>query len=183
MGSADDTLGRGIWWCDRRLALLTEDVMDTFALLRRMWEHVVWGDRQLWDAVEQHAGSDLWKEYVHILGAEEVWLSRLERRASRAAVWPDLAVAEAGALRQANEDGYRRWLVDVDPGTLAIPLEYRNTAGQPFATTPADILTHVALHGQYHRGKINQMLRQNGATPTPVDFISWARGSPAARTR
>lgn len=149
--------------------------MNALPLLRRMWDHAMWADRQLWDAVVQHVGSDLWKEYVHVLGAEEVWLSRLERRPSRAAVWPDLTVAEAASLRQANEDGYRRWLEEVDPGALAVPLEYRNTAGQPFATTPSDILTHVAVHGQYHRGKINLMLRQSGTTPVPVDFIVYAR--------
>jgi uncharacterized damage-inducible protein DinB len=39
------------------------------------------------------------------------------------------------------------------------------------------------LHGQYHRGKINLLLRQAGLAPAPVDFISFVRGVPAATTR
>ena len=34
--------------------------------------------------------------------------------------------------------------------------------------------------GQYHRGKINLLLRQQQATPIPVDCIAFLRGSPAA---
>ena len=44
------------------------------------------------------------------------------------------------------------------------------------------MLLQVALHGQYHRGKINLMLRQAGLPPTPTDYISFARGVPAATT-
>jgi hypothetical protein len=38
------------------------------------------------------------------------------------------------------------------------------------------------LHGQYHRGKINLLLRQSGAEPAPADYISYVRGVPAAVT-
>ena len=155
-------------------------MVDALGLLRRMWDHAVWADLQLWDAVAANPGGQIWKEYAHILGAEEVWLARLERRASRAAVWPELGVEDAAALRRANEEGYARLLGRLRPDELDVPIEYRNTAGLSFSSTPADIITHVALHGQYHRGKINLLLRQQEATPMPVDCIAFLRGSPAA---
>jgi uncharacterized damage-inducible protein DinB len=49
-------------------------------------------------------------------------------------------------------------------------------------TPVGDILLQVALHGQYHRGKVNLLLRDAALPPAPVDFISFARGVPAATT-
>jgi uncharacterized damage-inducible protein DinB len=57
-----------------------------------------------------------------------------------------------------------------------------NSAGQSFETPVSDMLLQVALHGQYHRGKINLMLRQAHLPPTPTDYIAFARGVPAATT-
>ena len=41
-------------------------------------------------------------------------------------------------------------------------------------------LLHVPLHGQYHRGKINLLLRQAGRQPAPTDYITFVRGVSAA---
>ena len=57
-----------------------------------------------------------------------------------------------------------------------------NSAGQSFETPVSDMLLQVALHGQYHRGKINLLLRQAHLPPTPTDYIAFARGVPAAVT-
>ena len=59
---------------------------------------------------------------------------------------------------------------------------YVNSAGQSFETPVSDMLLQVFLHGQYHRGKVNLMLREGGLPPVPTDYISWARGVPAAVT-
>ena len=39
------------------------------------------------------------------------------------------------------------------------------------------------VHGQYHRGKVNLLLRQEGMSPVPGDFIAYVRGAPAATSR
>lgn len=158
--------------------------MDTIALLRRMWAHVSWADDLLWNALATSSGeSASWREYAHIVGAEEVWLSRLEGRAARLAVWPDVAREELAPRRDEVVADYARYLGALTTESLDTPVRYRNSAGQEFTNTVADILTHLALHGQYHRGKINAMLRQSGSDPVPVDYIAWVRGAPAAVTR
>jgi len=60
---------------------------------------------------------------------------------------------------------------------------YTNSAKREFSTALGDILVHVALHGQYHRGKVNLLLRENGLEPVPADFIAFVRGAPAATQR
>ena len=66
---------------------------------------------------------------------------------------------------------------------MEAPVAYTTSAGKSFANTVKDILLHVAMHAQYHRGKINLLLRQAGLEPAPADYIAFIRGAPAARTR
>ena len=158
--------------------------MTAVALIRRLWDHTFWADDLILRALLAggEPPADAWREYTHTVGAEEVWLARLEGRATRAPVWPTLDLAEATALLESVRAGYVALLGGLDEGRLAEPLTYRNTAGAEFTNTIADILTHVALHGQYHRGKINLLLRGQGLEPGPADYISFARGVPAATT-
>lgn len=156
--------------------------MSALAQLRRLWDHVVWADGELVNAMIGMAGppADAVREYAHIIGAEEVWMARLDQRPPRCAVWPDLGLAELGDLRLVVQRDYARLLAALDDGDLARDVAYVNSAGRSFTTPIGDILLHVALHGQYHRGKVNLMLREAGLPPAPTDFISFARGVAAA---
>lgn len=158
--------------------------MDAIALLRRVWGHLSWADGLLWNALSTPRDGDaaVWREYSHIIGAEEVWLARLEARSATLPVWPEVPREELAARRAESVAGYSRYLDALTAATMDVPVRYRNTAGKEFTNSVADILTHVALHGQYHRGKINAMLRESEIDPVPVDYIAWARGAPAAVT-
>lgn len=157
--------------------------MDTVSLIRRLFAHAAWADRLVLDALIA-AGDDapavVWREYAHVLGADAVWLSRLELAPQPMPVWPELSRDEVVALRETVVTGYERYLAGVSDEALNAPLDYVNSAGQAFTNTPLEILTHVAMHAQYHRGKINQILRHGGSEPAPVDYISYVRGVPAA---
>jgi len=48
--------------------------------------------------------------------------------------------------------------------------------GEPFESTLGDILTHLPIHGQHHRGQIAAHLRASGSVPPVIDFIHAARG-------
>ena len=151
--------------------------------IRRMWDHSVWADGLVFNTLgNAHDAEAAWTEYSHIIGAEETWLSRLEKRAPRAAIWPKLDRHEVALLRESVVNGYANYLNALDEAALAQTIEYTNSAGRTFQTPCADILIHVALHGQYHRGKINLLLRQSGAEPLPVDYIAFVRGAAAATT-
>jgi len=157
--------------------------MTAVAQLRRLWDHAAWADAILLTTLEAlPAGppAAVLREYAHVLGAEEVWLARLERRAPRVPVWPELTLTEVGTLAREVRAGYTRYLAALDEAELSQGVDYTNSAGRAFTTAVADILLHVVLHGQYHRGKVNLLLRQAELTPAPVDFISYVRGVPAA---
>jgi uncharacterized damage-inducible protein DinB len=153
--------------------------------LRRLWAHAEWADGLLLAALERQPNppAEALREYAHILGAEETGLARLEGRAARVAVWPEVAPEAVGELARAVRAGYSAYLTSLAEAELDRGVAYVNSAGLAFTTPAVDILLQVMLHGQYHRGKINLLLRQAGLAPAPVDFISFVRGVPAAIRR
>jgi uncharacterized damage-inducible protein DinB len=155
--------------------------VNTSDIIRRLWAHAAWADTALLEALRDEAGTaDARRELAHVVGAEEVWLARLEGRAPRSAVWPDAASSAIEEQVRATHRGYATYLSALQDQDLGASVTYTNSAGQTFENTVGDILLHVGLHGQYHRGKINLLLRQCGRQPAPVDFIAFVRGVPAA---
>lgn len=150
--------------------------------LRQLTEHCLAADAALADSLRAAASvpDTVVREYAHILGAEEVWLSRLEGRAARTAVWPDASLGDALKLRQEVAGAYLAYVARLTNADLERLVSYRNSAGLTFSNSIADILLHVMLHGQYHRGKVNLLLRQGGLVPVPTDYIAFVRGVPAA---
>jgi len=146
------------------------------ATLRKLWAHLAWADETLLRALEAGTPSpDTVREYAHILGADEIWLARLEHRAPRTPVWPALTLDELQATATKVQEGYRAYLDTLTEEMLAQDLAYTNTAGKSFENPVGDILLHVALHAQYHRGKVNLLLRQAGLVPASTDYIVFIR--------
>lgn len=157
--------------------------MNAIDIIRKLWGHCQWADATVFDAVRNCPDdSEAWREYAHILGAEAVWLARLEGRVSQVPVWPTLAVEDAEQLRAALITGYEAYIAALHATSLSEEVTYRNSAGTEFTSSTGDMLLQVLLHGQYHRGKISLLLRQTVDTSAPVDYISFVRGVPAAVT-
>ena len=152
--------------------------------LRRLFDHLAWADARaldsLWNAPVSPEVSAARERLAHILGAEHVWLARLQERAAQVAVWPALTLEECAALGGANHAGYAALLDSFSTADLDRTVRYTNSAGQVFDSRIEDILLHVAMHGSYHRGQVALLVRQSGATPFPTDYIGFVRGVPAA---
>ena len=156
--------------------------MDLIEKIRDLWDHVFWADSVLLEVLpsESSAAPEAIREHAHVIGTEEVWLARLEQRPARAAVWPELSARELRRLSEETHAAYKAYLAELEASDLDTIVAYTNSAGQDFTNSIGDILLHVAFHGQYHRGKVNLLLRQAGFTPAPTDYIAFVRGVPAA---
>jgi uncharacterized damage-inducible protein DinB len=152
---------------------------------RRMREHLAWADDALLDVLAEAAEypEAAGREMAHILGADETWLARIEERAPSVPIWPPSDLNTLRELALQVQVGYARHLDTMIETDLLRLVAYHNSAGIAFETPVRDILYHVFLHAQYHRGKVNLLLRQAGLTPAQVDFIGFVRGFPAAVTR
>jgi uncharacterized damage-inducible protein DinB len=148
--------------------------------LLNLMDHVAWADAQVVAAIESiEAGraerAQATRLYAHLAGAEHIWLSRLDGRHPLHPVWPELSLEAAAALATESLEGLRA-IADAPLEALARDVEYQTSTGQRFRNTAGDILSHVALHGSYHRGQIALLTRQGGGAPVGTDYIVYARG-------
>jgi uncharacterized damage-inducible protein DinB len=148
----------------------------------KLYEHLAWADARVLQSLRA-AHTVLKRDldlYTHILGSEHVWLSRINGTRARVAVWPSLTLDEAERLAGENSAAFNKVVSELTEEGRETPITYRNSAGDQFTSTLEDILTHVSLHGAYHRGQIAASIRAAGDVPSPTDYIAFARGAPAA---
>ena len=148
----------------------------------KLFKHLEWADARVLGSLRaarnpQQRNLEL---YAHILGSEHVWLSRINGAAPSFAVWPALTLDECWGLSRDNVNAYNDLVSGLTPSLLQKPITYKNSVGDQFTSTIEDILTHVTMHGAYHRGQIAASIRASGDTPTATDYIAFIRGAPAA---
>lgn len=150
--------------------------------VERLVAQMAWADERVILALRRAARANdrALALYAHVLGAEHVWLTRLEGRDATVAVWPELDLDGCGRLAAENHAAYRRYVSRLSGDDLDRTVHYRNSAGDEFDSTIEDILLQVATHGAYHRGQIALLLRDAGNVPEPTDYIAFVRGAPAA---
>ena len=150
--------------------------------IARLFEHMRWADDRVVAALAAwpDASPRAIELLAHVLGAEQVWLARLQQRPPDTPVWPSLDVDGCRALLDHNREQYAAYLARLAPNDLAGTIRYRNSAGVEFDSQVEDILLHVALHGSYHRGQIALLVRDGGAEPNATDYIAFVRGAAAA---
>ena len=151
--------------------------------LKQLLDHASSADREVLRALGAHpvrVPPEALREMAHIIGAQEVWLARLEGRVPRLAVWPELTLSDIEPELERVHASLSQYLASREEASLSDVISYTNSAGRSFRDKASDILLHVFLHSQYHRGRINLLLRQAGLDPAHADFIAFVRGVPAA---
>jgi uncharacterized damage-inducible protein DinB len=109
---------------------------------------------------------------AHIIAAQSLWLARLRGGPPKMVVWPELRIDQCSSELEILCNGWREFLRGVD---LDSKIEYRNSKGEPWSSSVDDVLTHVVMHGAYHRGQIATAVRQGGDAPAYTDYIHAAR--------
>jgi uncharacterized damage-inducible protein DinB len=147
------TLIRCKQWADRgleRLVAESSDLLgaeDAFIVLRIV-DHFHTVDR-----IFQH----------HLLGVAHPFT------APRSEVIPDAATLAAG-IREVDD-----WYVDYVDGLSAAafdqPVDFTYTNGTPMRMTRGEIISHVCMHGSYHRGNAGILFQKKGITG-PRDAIT-----------
>lgn len=154
--------------------------------LRRLIDHLAWADEHVQSSLEaagERAPSQAIELDAHVIGAEDVWLSRLDGAAPRLAVWPKL---EVRAVLDVARDVHERWHLDasaLEAAELAREVAYTNCAGASLRNKVEDLVLQVVLHEAYHRGQIALLVSKAGAQAAASDDIAFVRGAPAATRR
>jgi uncharacterized damage-inducible protein DinB len=144
--------------------------------IQSLFKHLHWANLRILDTlqsaeVENKHASNL---FSHILHAENVRVTRLNGIESGSLpIWADISLESCVELVKQNHQQYAALLssnLELDQS-----ITYKNSKDTEFCHSVREILTHVALHGQYHRGQINQQLRLAGYEPINVDYITFRR--------
>jgi len=147
--------------------------MSDFA---RLFAYDAWANRTAAAAVRTGgAPAAALRVLGHVVGAERLWLARLEGTAAPLAVWPALSVAQCETECAVLAEAWRAFLAAADPGRLGDRIAYVNSRGEQWRSPVADVLLHVIVHSGYHRGQIASHLRAAGAEPPYTDFIHATR--------
>ena len=106
----------------------------------------------------------------HIIGTEWLWLARVRNVPSAVAVWPSFPFDEASSQLDEVTRAWRDLVYDD-----AQLVTYTNSLGETYTNRAADIVTHLIMHGTYHRGQIATIVREAGKAPAYTDYIHYVR--------
>lgn len=143
-----------------------------------MYEHLYWANQRILETLQSigDENQDVFRLFSHILLAEKVWITRLQGLdSSRLPIWSDVDIEVCTELVIQNEESLTTFLTNLANTDLDKLISYTNSKGKEFKNSIRDVLTHIALHGQYHRGQINSRLRAEGIEPVNIDFITFVR--------
>lgn len=145
--------------------------------LQRSFRYDAWANRKILAALTQLSETDERSRAVmaHLLMAQKVWLTRLRvEDSSGLAIWPGLTLQECVSLLDENERGMQQFLTALAPERLPEKIAYRTSTGVERQTAIVDILTHVMLHGSYHRGQLAVAIKRRGAEVPMTDYFIFA---------
>ena len=145
--------------------------------IRLLLDYEKWANQRVLESIERaaHPGRSV-RLFRHILAAQEVWLARLRGEdAPPTQVWSEATVQDCRERLSELETALETYLASLTDDSLEVGVEYRNLADDPFRHTPHEILTHLSLHSQYHRGQIAQEIKDEGGEAVATDFIVFRR--------
>lgn len=113
---------------------------------------------------------------AHMLQAQKLWMRRLRGEDyQNIVIWPTLSWDECEKLIDESREEWQSFLREITPEELEGTVTYRNSAGKEFVTPVREIMTHVIVHGGYHRGQLAMAVRDLGGEPINTDYISYRR--------
>ncbi len=143
--------------------------------LRRLFDYDAWANGEALHSLQATPSERSLKLMAHIIGAEWLWLARLQAKPALMPVWPDFTLDQCISYQQQLPSAWRDYLAAQTADTLLNTASYKNSKGEPWTNAVQDVLTHVVMHGAYHRGQIALDVRTNGGPPAYTDFIEAVR--------
>jgi uncharacterized damage-inducible protein DinB len=159
------------------------DIM-THAPYRQLIAAKRWADRGLYEVVGQNFSrlndedaSIMMRILDHIHAVDRIFQHHLQGlphsfKAPRSEKMPQLQDL-ANSAREVD-DWYDAYVGSLSGQDFEEPVDFTFTSGKPARMRRGEILLHVCLHGNYHRGNAGAVLQLRGITPSRdaiSDFI------------
>ncbi|VTU39705.1 DinB family protein [Variovorax sp. PBL-E5] len=157
-------------------------------MLRQPYAQLVamkrWADSGLYEAANRNFGqlspedaSIMFRILDHIHVVDRIFQHHLQGlphafRAARSEEMPELQTL-ANSTREVD-DWYVSYVSSLEENDFEQPIDFVFTSGKPARMTRGEIILHVCLHGNYHRGNAGAVLQLKGITPSRdgiTDFL------------
>ncbi len=143
--------------------------------LHAMFSYQAWANAELFDCLErldpaahQAERLQMLRLMDHNFAVADIFAAHLAGTGHGYVTDGSAELPSLPALRDAVAAS-DRWYLDhvarISPAALAQAVAFTFTDGDAGRMTRGEILTHVVLHGGYHRGEVGRILRQMGVTP------------------
>jgi uncharacterized damage-inducible protein DinB len=151
--------------------------MESLDSFRQLFEYDYWANQEALRSLAtiNVAAERALKIAGHIIGAQRVWLGRLETPDSATPPWPLLSLEEASAAVSEMHHRWNSFLSNLAPERLDEVLVHRNSKGVEFRVSIRDVLIQLVMHSAYHRGQIAASVREVGGKPAATDYIVYVR--------
>jgi uncharacterized damage-inducible protein DinB/putative sterol carrier protein len=93
------------------------------------------------------------------------------------------SLEELSAAIKTSDQWYIDYVSRLDEAQLAERIDFRFTDGLPGRMSREEMLMHVTVHGEYHRGQISLIMMENSITPPADGFTSFLHKSEASSRR
>jgi len=145
--------------------------------LMKMYNHLHWANECILKTLKNTDDVNQAKLlFSHILLTENLWFTRIKGIDDPPpSIWSEISLEDCSRFVLQNNKNFTTLLSELSTNNIDNIIFYKNSKGKEFSTAVRDILTHIALHGHYHRGQINQQLRISGNEPVDTDFITFIR--------
>ncbi|MFL6282455.1 MAG: DinB family protein [Pyrinomonadaceae bacterium] len=145
-------------------------------VIKRLFAYDAWANARALDSLKGAQSRAAVAPLAHLLVSERIWLMRLRGEDTSAVdKSPEMSHAECESLAVELRASYASYIDSLGEEDLGSPLVYRNFKGTEFRTPVGEILTHVSMHGTYHRGQVAKALRAEGHAPADTDYITFVR--------
>lgn len=163
-------------------------------LLKKLYSYNAWANADLFDklesldkdrqSVELHTSLRLVSHYHVVSRIFAAHLAGVEHGYTSDNIEDTPNLGDLRAAVTSSDQWYLDYVSDATAVELAQAVAFAFTDGDPGLMTREEMLTHVALHGGYHRGEIGRILWQISITPPWDAFTVYLHQSePERRVR
>lgn len=122
----------------------------------------------------------------HTYAVDRIFAANL-RRAEHGYTSPNPGQApsleELAAAIKTSDQWYIDYVSRLDETQLAERIDFTFTDGEPGRMSREEMLMHVTVHGEYHRGQISMIMMQNSIAPPGDGFTTYLHKSEASTRR
>src|SRR5215469_15231320 len=165
--------------------------MEQVSTLERIFSYKAKANDEMLAAMRQFAEASPAKEIAvrvlsHAYAVDRIFAANL-RRAEHGYTSPNPSQApsldDLSAAIKSSDRWYLDYVSGLDEAQLAERIDFTFTDGLPGRMSREEMLMHVTVHGEYHRGQISLIMMENSITPPGDGFTSFLHKTEASSRR